>query len=751
MKHLRIVQTAACTLALGSALAADPHIGYVYPAGGRQGSSFEVEFGGQFIEKATQCVASIEGIQCEYVGFHRVLDVKEIGQYRRRMERIEREMESMEPDKRKRASEDLKRIRQTLIDNGFDPVTKKRTRRPDPKKQPNAQIAERVTLRLTIDPHIPTRACEVRLKTPDGMTNPLFFHIGQLPECTEQEPNDLPATTNQVLKTPCLVNGQIMPGDVDRFTVHARKGQELVFETKARHLVPYLADAVPGWFQAVLCLYDEDGEEIAYSDDYRFDPDPVLFFEVPRDGAYTVEIRDAIYRGREDFVYRLAIGELPFITEVFPLGSQKHTTTNIWVNGRNIPYDRASLEIGEEPVDMCLSPAARGGLRSNPVRFSADDLPGMDEQEPNDTLSDARDIERPVMINGRIQHPGDWDVYSLYGQAGERLALEVYARRLGSPLDSIVQIMDRRGGILSINDDCVDPASGLATHHADSHVVYELPDDGYYRIRIGDLQGKGGPSYAYRLRITDIQPDYELRVFPSAISLPAGGTAPVTLCAIRRDGFAGAIDCRLTSAPEGFELQGARIPVGIDRVRCTLHAPYKAEEGTLELKVEGAANIDGKEVCRRALPADDVMQAFLYRHLVTADQWVVAIHHTTRIQLLIDPIQNGALDMSPGDRAVITVRTPGKHRIHKAPRFELDQPPPGWSLADVKIDKQNRVAELTLELSKDAEDTPHSGNLIIQALAAWNKKKKIVLGTLPAIPFEIHTLSPEQAGVKGSP
>ena len=39
-----------------------------------------------------------------------------------------------------------------------------------------------------------------------------------------------------------------------------------------------------------------------------------------RDGRYTVQIRDALHRGREDFVYRLTLGEIPFVTSVFPLG-----------------------------------------------------------------------------------------------------------------------------------------------------------------------------------------------------------------------------------------------------------------------------------------------------------------------------------------------------------------------------------------------------------------------------------------------
>ncbi len=79
-----------------------------------------------------------------------------------------------------------------------------------------------------------------------------------------------------------------------------------MIETHARRLIPYLADAVPGWFQATVAVYDANGNELASADDYRFDPDPVLYYEIPRDGEYEMEIHDAIYRGREDFVYRVS-------------------------------------------------------------------------------------------------------------------------------------------------------------------------------------------------------------------------------------------------------------------------------------------------------------------------------------------------------------------------------------------------------------------------------------------------------------
>ena len=127
-----------------------------------------------------------------------------------------------------------------------------------------------------------------------------------------------------------------MPGDVDRFRFKAEKGQKLVIEAHARTLIPYLADAVPGWFQAVVAVHDSKENEVAYADDFLFNPDPALFFEVPETGIYQITIRDSIYRGREDFVYRIAVGEIPFVTGIFPLGTQLGMDTKVTAYGWNL-------------------------------------------------------------------------------------------------------------------------------------------------------------------------------------------------------------------------------------------------------------------------------------------------------------------------------------------------------------------------------------------------------------------------------
>ena len=152
----------------------------------------------------------------------------------------------------------------------------------------------------------------------------------------------------------------------------ARKGQDLVLSVSARDVMPYLADAVPGWFQATIALTDADGREVAYDDDYRFQPDPVLHYRIPADGEYTVEIKDALYRGREDFVYRLSIGELPFVTSVFPLGGPARAKTAVQVSGWNLPTGTVMMDATGAGPGTAMLTVRRGTLVSNRVPFAID-------------------------------------------------------------------------------------------------------------------------------------------------------------------------------------------------------------------------------------------------------------------------------------------------------------------------------------------------------------------------------------------
>ena len=125
----------------------------------------------------------------------------------------------------------------------------------------------------------------------------------------------------------------------------------------ARELIPYLADAVPGWFQAALALYDAKGKELAYDDRLPVSSRPGLHCEIPKDGEYVIEIKDSIYRGREDFVYRITLGELPFVTSIFPLGGPAGAQTTVELKGWNLAGDQPDRDkLGAGRSSNCRAP-----------------------------------------------------------------------------------------------------------------------------------------------------------------------------------------------------------------------------------------------------------------------------------------------------------------------------------------------------------------------------------------------------------
>jgi hypothetical protein len=668
-----------------------PHLAYVYPAGGQRGTTFQVQAGGQFLNQVSGVLISGGGIRAEATDYARPMNFMQATQLREKAQELQKQPD--DPAARK----ELEEIRRKLatFNRNVNPV-----------------LAETATLEITVAPDAAAGRRELRLITPQGLSNPLVFCIGELPEFTERQ-SELrvipPGMTEEIgareetsIKLPATINGRITPhparqqtqqftpGEADRYRFQARKGQRIVAAASARELIPYLADAVPGWFQPALAIFDSRGKELAYEDHYRFHPDPMLRYEIPADGEYAIEIRDALYRGREDFVYRVSIGELPILTATFPLGG-------------------------------------RGGSL---------------EKEPNDSPKNAQRVRLPAIVDGRIGRPGDRDVFAFQGRKGQEIVAEIEARRFESPLDSFLKLTDAAGKQVAFNDDHEDKALGLLTHHADSLISVTLPANGTYYLSVGDSQRAGGPDYAYRLRISPPRPDFELRVTPSGINAGRGLTVPVTVHVLRMDGFSGEVALSLKDGPRGLALSGGLVPAGQDNVRVTLTVPPTTPlGGPVSLALEGRASVQNREVVRQALPADDMMQAFAYRHLVPATGLMLAVTRGAALRTPARVLSVAPAKLTPGGsvRLAVQVLVPPNAAVGKL-HFELSEPPEGVELGDAD------GSAIEIKCDRARAKPGLKGNLIVNILAERQvtppnggppRVVRVSLGALPAVPFEI--------------
>lgn len=728
----------------------EPHLGYIYPAGGQIGTMVRVTVGGQYLTDTAQVLVTGEGIEATIGKHKKPLNEGQASQVRTKIDLVRDKFkaEGKEFNLRTRSGaydEALASLQELgVTEETLTLLDEFEQQQNDVKRQLNPAIEETVILDLKIDAAAAAGRREVRLRTAAGVSNPIAFHVGMHPEFLEQEPNDAQAGESVAPSLPAVLNGQILPGDVDRFRFTARKGEKLVLVVLARQLVPYLADAVPGWFQATLALYDADRREVAFADDYRFHPDPVLFYRVPRDGTYELEIRDSIYRGREDFVYRITVGELPFLTHVFPLGIQTGQSGTVEVYGWNLPVETISFDATDKPPGRYLISVEGRQFASNQVPFTVDALPELREQEPNNDLASALLLKPPIIVNGRIDQPGDWDVYRFDGRAGGQVIVEVLARRLESPMDSVLMVTDADGRQLMFNDDCDDLASGLTTHHADSQLHLTLPADGSFFIHVGDTQNKGGPEYAYRLRVSARRPDFELRVVPSAISARPGSAVPVTVHAARRDGFDQDIRLSLKDPPAGFTLGEASIPAGQSEAQVNLKVPAEARDEPYVLQLEGRVDVRGREVVRAGVPADNMMQAFAYFHLVPAEDLVVYVtskaapHAAVAGKPAAKPPAN-VLQIPAGGMVRYPLTIPNRTSMEGV-SVELSEAPAGVSLVRVI----RNPGGLVMLISADAEIAKPGlqGSLTLNVFAedpagGSRAKRRISLGTFPPVPFEV--------------
>jgi len=614
------------------------YIGLVYPAGGQQGTTFQVRLGGQRLSGLSGAVVTGEGVEVKLVEYRRRLSNQEVQLMREQVRGLRKVAAPKKGEKRnKRKPKPLDPETQKMVDR-INLRIKEWTNRPA-----CAALAEIAILEVKVAPDAEPGAREVRLITGRGATNPMPFYVGQVPEVTRKpmitsvfqvlgkeglaQRKRPPEEEEETITVPSTMNGQIASGEVNRYRFKAKKGQRLVVSVRARDLVPYIADAVPGWFQPILSLHDAEGKEVAFSDDFRFKPDPTLYFEVPISGEYVLTITDAIYRGREDFVYRVTLAEAPFVTSIFPLGGRVGEPATIEMAGWNLEKAKLTPPGKNAKEGVHWLTARKKGQVSNAVPFALGTLPECFDEGSNNDPAHAQKVELPIVVNGRADQPDDWDVYEIKGKKGEKIVAEVHARRLDSPLDSMLKLTDADGKVLAFNDDSEDVGSGLNTHHADSYLMAELPADGAYYVHVGDTARAGGKEYAYRLRISAPRPDFALRTSPSSAAFRSKGSGAVTVYAIRKDGFDGDITLSLKDPPEGFSSSKVRLAKGKPSVRIGFKTTLRGTKEPVPLTIEGRAKVGEQEIVREAVPADDRMQAFLWRHLVPAQELAALVYN----------------------------------------------------------------------------------------------------------------------------
>ena len=515
--------------------------------------------------------------------------------------------------------------------------------------QASPAISQRVVLTLKIDKNAKPGPREFRLVGNHNnlrCTNPLTFFIGNVPEFNEQYYQMPPLKRLPVEFTiPGVINGQIEPGEVDHFKFKLKKGESCYFQLWGRKLNPFIGDGVPGNFQPILEVKDQNGKSLAFADDNYFDPDPVLNFTAPADGLYFLEIRDALYRGRTDFVYRIDVKK----------GS----------------YVRPAIA------------APRLGIPESCEHVALKEVTTL-----------------PKLISGAITKPGEEKIFRFKAEKGQQVVAEIFARRLGSPLDSIISVYGPDGKQLAMNDDFPRPNIGLNMQHVDSYVRFKAPVSGVYTVKVTDTAGAGNADHVFYLRLDRPRPDFRVYLVPSAMWIsPDTAADPVNVVVEKIDGFNGEISFELRNA-DNIKIAGINsIPAGADESRIAFSSAWvrRFEPVYPELYA-----VHGK-VRRRVVGADSAMQAFAYTHYVPAKKfgffrtWL----HGNGERFKFDPKFNHRVTLKKGEsKSVFVSYTHPKGLQSPVTEFTLPDPPKGVSFKAVKA--KDKGYKLTFTAAKDA-------------------------------------------------
>lgn len=353
----------------------------------------------------------------------------------------------------------------------------------------------KVQLTISVAADVPSGNHLMRIRTKSGVSHARQVFVGPFPNVEEKEPNT-EFEAAQPIQFNQTVEGVVLNEDVDYYKITAKKGQRISVEADGLRL-GYVT------FDPYIAILDKDRFEKAFSDDTILHrQDGYCSFVAEYDGDYYVMMRESSYRGGGNNYYRLHVGSFRRPDVVYPAGGKIGSTTKVRFIEKDGTFEEDSqLPAEVDPGFMMYSKTQEAAPSGNPFRLVPFD--NALEAEPNDEQAKATPTPtgEPIALNGIIEKPGDVDFFKVPLKKGQQVVVQAFAQSLGSPLDSVVNIYNEKGGSLGGNDD------GGGRRRLDSKQTLTVPADGNYFVRVTDHLDRGGPNYVYRLEMVASQPD----------------------------------------------------------------------------------------------------------------------------------------------------------------------------------------------------------------------------------------------------
>ena len=207
---------------------------------------------------------------------------------------------------------------------------------------------------------------------------------------------------------------------------------------------------------------------------------------MPADGSYVLQIYDFLYKGGDEYFYRLTFSTAPYLDFIMPPvgpprlkreihavrpqsagrsgreclhrrrqaagpGRYRNRVARPTGNHRVLDFRcctvRCVVAISERKPTRLVDPTEAAqdafsyrlppplGPSINAVDIFYSPFPIVRSQKPNDTPAQAQKVQPPCEVVGQFNPRGDQDWYAFDAKKGDVFWIEVYSQRLGLPTD----------------------------------------------------------------------------------------------------------------------------------------------------------------------------------------------------------------------------------------------------------------------------------------------------------------------------
>lgn len=581
-----------------------------------------------------------------------------------------------------------------------------------PKVEPDGDKGTALKAEFQIAPDCPLGEHVFRVRTATGLSGIRTFQVGPFPDVDEVEPNNEFEAPQAVVPN-VTIAGTIKNEDLDHFVVEAKKGQRISAEIEALRLGGAL-------FDPYVAILDSRRFELAAADDTPLlAQDGAVSVVAPEDGKFIIRVRESSYGGGDNFHYRLHVGTFGRPLAIFPAGGRAGQEIQVRFLGDPTGTFSQALRLPATPQQFGVYAERDGQPAPSPNWLRVSPFGGVIEHEPNDTHGQATSAPgaAPVAFDGILEKDGDQDWFTFRAKKDEQLDINVYGRRIRTPVDSILTILGPDGKQIGRNDDTGGP---------DSYVRFRAPADGAYGIGVTDHLGRGGPTFVYRVEVTTARPSISLNVpifrkdtqDRQSVSVPRGNRQGV-LIAAEKENLGGEVLVQLANLAEGVTAHVPPMPASASTIpvifEAATNAPLSARLAEVTAKsADPAQDVRGRLAQPVGLIYGDPNQALYYS--VEVDRLAVAVAEEAPFAIEVPQpkvplVQGGTMPLR-----VIAKRKEG----FKAPiraRMLFDPPGVGSSTEITIPEGQN---EGTIVLNAEARAESRAWKVAVIAAAESN-------------------------------